>query len=109
MNISNETGSFSSNAAITMTGNGNGNLTVGVQASNFPNGSTGYSMQGSGNIVNFLRNDGITLGPSSTEGGTGDAKGRFVGNAAQGVIMVITGQKNTPNNRISGTAVGFRN
>lgn len=109
VNISNETGSFSSNAAVTMTGNGNGNMTVGVQAGNFPNGSTGYSMQGSANIMDFLKNDGIALEPSATGGGNGKAKGRFVGNAARGVIMVITGQKNTPNDRISGTAVGFRN
>ena len=106
VNISNEAGSFSSDAMVTnFSGNSSGNLMIAVQANTFPGGgSNNYSISGTDNIMKFLTNDGIVLSGNANA----KAKGRFVGKAAQGVIMVINGSR-AGGAGISGTAVGFRN
>ena len=109
VNISNEAGSFSSDAMVTnFSGNSSGNLAITVQANTFPGGgNNSYTMSGTDNIMKFMNSNGIVM----TGGGdTGRAKGRFVGNASQGVIVVITGNRPGPGGAgISGTAVGFKN
>lgn len=67
-----------------------GPISVGILA-DFPVGSTGWTLGGSGTIAAFMSNDGIPLGGSCCSSAApiaaaGDITGRFVGTDAEGVV-----------------------